>query len=216
VGIRVGILALQGAVRPHAEALTAIGAEPVEVRLPEHLHHLDALVIPGGESTTMSFLLDSSGLRSPLAGWLQGGRPVLGTCAGMIMLAAEVLDGRDDQQSFGVIDIAVRRNGFGRQRDSFEADLDIKGIDGPFHAVFIRAPFVERTGAGVEVLAEVDGHPVLCRAGSVLVSSFHPELGHDRRLHSMFLEGVMAEQRTVVTDRVGALGAAAETGVTQS
>lgn len=216
MGIRVGILALQGAVRPHAEALVDIGAEPVEVRLPEHLHELDALVIPGGESTTMSFLLDSSGLRAPLAEWLHAGRPVFGTCAGMILLASEVLDGRDDQQSFGVIDLAVRRNAFGRQRDSFESDLEVKGIDGRFHAVFIRAPFVERAGEGVEVLAEVDGHPVLCRAGNVLVSSFHPELGHDRRLHSMFLEGVVPEPRTVGTDRVGALGAGAETGVTQS
>jgi 5'-phosphate synthase pdxT subunit len=216
VGVRVGILALQGAVRPHAEALAAIGAEPVEVRLPEHLHDLDGLVLPGGESTTMSFLLDSSGLRDPLAAWLDAGHPVFGTCAGMIMLATEVLDGRPDQRSFGVIDLAVRRNGFGRQRDSFEASLEIAGIDGPFHAVFIRAPYVERTGEGVEVLAEVDGHPVLCRAGNVLVSSFHPELGHDRRLHSMFLEAVVAGQGTVGADRVGALGATAETGVTQS
>jgi 5'-phosphate synthase pdxT subunit len=216
VGIRAGILALQGAVRPHAEALAAIGAVPVEVRLPEHLHDLGGLVLPGGESTTMSFLLDSSGLRQPLADWLGTGRPVFGTCAGMIMLATEVLDGRDDQRSFGVIDLAVRRNGFGRQRDSFESDLEIEGIDGPFHAVFIRAPYVERTGVGVEVLAEVDGHPVLCRSGNVLVSSFHPELGHDRRLHSMFLEGVVPGPRTVAADRVGALGAGAETGVSQA
>ncbi|HEY2331049.1 MAG TPA: pyridoxal 5'-phosphate synthase glutaminase subunit PdxT [Acidimicrobiales bacterium] len=190
MGTRVGVLALQGAVRPHAEALLDIGTEPVEIRVPDDLVGVDALVLPGGESTTMSFLLDSSGLRDPLAAWLGDGRPVFGTCAGMILLATEVLDGRDDQRSFGAIDLAVRRNAFGRQRDSFEADLDVDGIDGTFHAVFIRAPFVERTGAGVDVLAEVDGHPVLCRSGPVLVSSFHPELGHDRRLHRLFLEGV--------------------------
>jgi 5'-phosphate synthase pdxT subunit len=184
----VGVLALQGAVRPHAEALVEIGAEPVEVRLPDELDDLDALILPGGESTTMSFLLDSSGLREPLAAWLGSDRPVFGTCAGMILLASEVLDGRADQHSFGVIDLAVRRNAFGRQRESFEAELEIRGLDGPFHGVFIRAPFVERVGEGVEVLADVDGHPVLCRSGRVLVSSFHPELGHDRRLHRMFLE----------------------------
>ncbi|MGD9798316.1 MAG: pyridoxal 5'-phosphate synthase glutaminase subunit PdxT [Acidimicrobiia bacterium] len=189
MGTRVGVLALQGAVRPHAEALVDIGAVPVEVRCPGDLAGLDAMVLPGGESTTMSMLIESSGLREPLADWLGEARPVLGTCAGMILLAAEVLDGRDDQRSFGVIDLAVRRNAFGRQRESFEGDLDVVGLDEPFHAVFIRAPFVERAGAGVEVLASVDGHPVLCRAGNVLVSSFHPELGHDRRLHRMFLEG---------------------------
>jgi 5'-phosphate synthase pdxT subunit len=218
VAARVGILALQGAVRPHAEALADIGAEPVEVRLPRQLDALDALVIPGGESTTMSFLLDSSGLRAPLAAWLRSDRPVLGTCAGMILLASEVLDGRDDQQSFGVIDLSVRRNAFGRQRDSFEADLDVRGIGGPFHAVFIRAPFVVRTGKDVEVLAEVDGHPVLCRSGPVLVSSFHPELGHDRRLHALFLAAVGAGGGRGTTgegagDRDGALGAGAETEV---
>jgi 5'-phosphate synthase pdxT subunit len=190
VGSRVGILALQGAVRPHAEALIEIGAEPVEVRRPDDLGDLDALVLPGGESTTMSFLLDSSGLRGPLQEWLATGRPVFGTCAGMILLASRVLDGRDDQQSFGVIDLAVRRNAFGRQRESFETELPVDGLDLPFHAVFIRAPFVEEVGEGVEVLATVDGHPVLCRAGQVLVSSFHPELDHDRRLHRLFLEGV--------------------------
>lgn len=200
MGARVGVLSLQGAVRPHAEALAELGADPVEVRLPDDLRAIDALVLPGGESTTMSFLLDSSGLREPLADRLADGMAVFGTCAGMILLATEVLDGRPDQRSFGAIDLAVRRNAFGRQLDSFEADLAIagRGLGGvgqesweqPFHAVFIRAPFVERVGDGVEVLAAVDGHPVLCRSGPVLVSSFHPELGHDRRLHRLFLEGV--------------------------
>jgi 5'-phosphate synthase pdxT subunit len=188
VGTRVGILALQGAVRPHAEAITDVGAEAVEVRLPEHLVDLDALVMPGGESTTMSFLLDSSGLREPLADWLRSDRPVFGTCAGMILLASEVLDGRPDQRSFAAIDITVRRNGYGRQVDSFEADLDVPGAGSePFHGVFIRAPKVERVGRGVEVLAEHEGVPVLLRAGRVSVASFHPELAGDPRLHEQFI-----------------------------
>jgi 5'-phosphate synthase pdxT subunit len=188
--VKVGVLALQGATRPHVEVLTALGADPVEVRTPVDLDAVDALVLPGGESTTMSFLLDSSGLRAPLRERLDDGMPALGTCAGMILLATEVLDGRPDQESLGAIDVAVRRNAFGRQRDSFEADLAIDGlVGGPFHAVFIRAPFVERVGDGVEVLARVGEHPVLCRSGSVTVSSFHPELSDDLRLHRLFLEG---------------------------
>ena len=187
----MGVLALQGATRPHAEVLAGLGAEPVEVRTAADLAGVDAIVLPGGESTTVSFLLDSSGLRAPLAERLAEGMPALGTCAGMILLATEVLDGRPDQASLGAIDVTVRRNAFGRQRDSFEADLAIGGLDGgPFHAVFIRAPFVERVGEGVEVLATVAGHPVLCRAGGVLVSSFHPELGDDPRLHRLFLDAI--------------------------
>jgi pyridoxal 5'-phosphate synthase pdxT subunit len=193
VGARVGVLALQGATRPHAEALADIGAEPIEVRTPAQLASVDALVVPGGESTTMSFLLDTAGLRRPLDERLAEGMPALGTCAGMIVLAREVLDGRPDQRSLGAVDIVVRRNAFGRQRESFEADLDIDGLAGDrFHAVFIRAPFVESTGPGVEVLASVDGHPVLCRSGRVIVSSFHPELSDDRRLHQLFLEELAA------------------------
>jgi 5'-phosphate synthase pdxT subunit len=187
---KVGVLALQGAFREHCRALADVGLEPVEVRQAGELAGLEGLVIPGGESTTMSKLMVAYGLETPIRELHAAGAPVFGTCAGMILLATEVLDGRDDQRSFGAIDLAVRRNAFGRQRESFEADLDVDGIDGTFHAVFIRAPFVERTGAGVDVLAEVDGHPVLCRSGPVLVSSFHPELGHDRRLHRLFLEGV--------------------------
>jgi 5'-phosphate synthase pdxT subunit len=188
--VKVGVLSLQGAYRLHAEVLTELGAEPIDVRTPESLAGVDALVIPGGESTTMSMLLDSSGLREPLAERLRDGLPTLGTCAGMIVLASEVLDGRDDQRSFGAIDISVRRNAFGRQRDSFEADLAVEGLEGgAFPAVFIRAPFVERVGEGVEVDAKVGDHPVLCRAGAVTVCSFHPELSHDLRLHQRFLEG---------------------------
>ena len=188
-GAKVGVLALQGATRPHREVLEALGADPVEVRTPSDLAAVDAVIIPGGESTTISMLLDSSALREPLAERLGDGLPAFGTCAGMILLASEVLDGRPDQRSFGTVDITVRRNAFGRQNESFEADLDIAGLDGgPFHAVFIRAPFVERVGDGVEVLASVGDHPVLCRSGGVLVSSFHPELGDDLRLHRLFLE----------------------------
>jgi 5'-phosphate synthase pdxT subunit len=191
--VRVGVIALQGATAAHAAALERLGAEPVEVRTPADLGGIDAVVLPGGESTTISFLLDSNRLRAPLADRLSAGLPTLGTCAGMILLASEVLDGRSDQRSFGAIDLAVRRNGFGRQLDSFEADLTVTGFDEPFHAVFIRAPVVERVGEGVEVLAEVDGRAVLCRRGPVLVSSFHPELTDDLRLHELFLESINSE-----------------------
>jgi 5'-phosphate synthase pdxT subunit len=188
--LKVGVLALQGAFAAHARALAALGAEPVLVRTPDQLDTVAAAVLPGGESTTMSMLLASSGLFDPLAERLAGGMPAFGTCAGMILLGTDVLDGRDDQRSFGVVDIAVRRNAFGRQVDSFEADLDVVGLDAPFPAVFIRAPFVERAGSEVEVLAAVDGHPVLCRQGPVLVSAFHPELAGDPRLHELFLREV--------------------------
>lgn len=190
-GAKVGVVALQGAVRPHLEALADLGATGVEVRTPADLEGVEAVVIPGGESTTISKLLDSSGLRLPLAERLAGGLPALGTCAGMILLAEVVLDGRPDQASFGAVDIDVRRNAFGRQRESFEADLDVTGLPGgPLHAVFIRAPVVERAGPGVEVLATFGGRPVLVRQGPVIVSSFHPELTDDRRLHSRFIEEV--------------------------
>ena len=189
--MKLGILALQGAVGEHAQVLAELGADTVEVRAPEHLAGIDAIVVPGGESTTMSMLLDSSGLFDPLAERLRDGMPALGTCAGMILLATDVLDGRPDQRSFGVLDVAVRRNAFGRQVDSFEADLDVTGLaSGPFPAVFIRAPVVERTGADVEVLASVDAAPVLVRSGPVLAAAFHPELSGDLRLHQLFLEGV--------------------------
>nr|MBC8483976.1 pyridoxal 5'-phosphate synthase glutaminase subunit PdxT [Actinomycetota bacterium] len=147
-----------------------------------------AMVMPGGEATTMSMLLDASGLRTPLAGRMADGLPALGTCAGMILLAVRVTDGRPDQRSFAAIDIDVRRNGYGRQVDSFEDEFPVAGLDGPFHGVFIRAPVVERVGPTVEVLARVDTIPVLCREGSVLVSSFHPEMSGDGRIHERFLD----------------------------
>jgi 5'-phosphate synthase pdxT subunit len=195
----VGVLALQGAFAEHRRALEALGQRVVEVRVPTDLHGVVALVVPGGESTTISMLLDSSGLRAPLAERLASGMPALGTCAGMILLAERVLDGRPDQRSFGALDIDVRRNAFGRQVDSFEADLDLLDLDGaavdggPLHAVFIRAPGVERVGPGVEVLATVGGRPVLCRQGVVMASAFHPELVDDLRVHQLFVSLVESE-----------------------
>ena len=190
--------------------LTALDQEVRLVRRPADLEGLSGLVLPGGESTTLSLLLDSSGLRRPLDGVLAEGLPVFGTCAGMILLATDVLDGRDDQQHFGRIDLGVRRNGFGRQQASFECDLDVYGLEGgPVHAVFIRAPVVVRTGGPVEVLARLPAGPepsgpdrppdhlapVLCRQGSVLVTSFHPELTGDPRLHQLFVEMTKEERR---------------------
>ncbi|HEV2069389.1 MAG TPA: pyridoxal 5'-phosphate synthase glutaminase subunit PdxT [Acidimicrobiales bacterium] len=190
-GPKVGVLALQGSTRLHAGALAELGASPVAVRTPSDLAGVDGLVIPGGESTTLSLLLESSGLGPAIEERLAGDFPVLGTCAGMIVCASEVLGGRDDQRSLGAIDVTVRRNAFGRQRESFEADLDVAGLaGGRFPAVFIRAPVVTRAGAGVEVLARLEEGPVLCRAGRVLVSAFHPELGADLRVHQSFLEGM--------------------------
>ena len=186
--MKVGVLALQGAFARHSEVLTGLGVVPLAVRTPGDLDAVAAMVVPGGASTTMSMLLDSSGLRPSLAERVADGLPVLGTCAGMILLAVRVTDGRDDQRSFGAIDIDVRRNGYGRQVDSFEDQLSVMGLDGPFHGVFIRAPVVERVGSDVEVLATVDGVPVLCREGAGLVSSFHPEMSGDGRIHERFLD----------------------------
>ncbi len=189
----IGVLALQGAFARHVEALERCGAEAMEVRRPDQLEQCRALVVPGGESTTMAKLLLTFDLDRPLRRRLAESMPVFGTCAGMIMLARGVTDGRPDQYSYGAIDIDVRRNAYGRQIDSFEIDLSIKELDEPerpFTAVFIRAPLVERAGAEVDILAEVDGHPVLCRQGRILVSSFHPELTDDDRLHRLFLDSI--------------------------
>src|SRR5215470_7595258 len=174
--MKVGVLALQGAFREHAEAFGALGADVAPVKRPEHLAGIDAIVLPGGESTTIDKLLDSSELRAPLTARLHDGMPALLTCAGLIVCAAEVIDGRPDQSPLGVIDVTVRRNGYGRQRESFEAPLAVRGLAGqPFPGVFIRAPVVERVGPGVEVLAEYDGRAVLGRDGAVLFATFHPE-----------------------------------------
>jgi pyridoxal 5'-phosphate synthase pdxT subunit len=183
---KIGVLALQGAFARHVERLRAIGALAVEVRTAEQLSGVDALVMPGGESTTMSNLLGSTELFDPIAERIDAGMPVFGTCAGMILLADKILDGRDDQRHFGVLDITVRRNGYGRQVDSFEADLELPGSH-TFHGVFIRAPRVEAVGPDVEVLASFDGDPVLVRQGRLLAACFHPELTDDVRLHQLFL-----------------------------
>ena len=189
--MKVGVLALQGAFARHVRALSALGCAAIEVRTESELDSVDALVMPGGESTTVSKLLDANSLFEPIAGRLERGLPVFGTCAGMILLAAEVLDGRPDQRCFGAIDIAVRRNGYGRQVDSFETDLDVPSAGSSvFHGVFIRAPKVERVGDAVEVLAEHQSVPVLLRSGRVSVASFHPELAGDPRLHQQFVDSV--------------------------
>jgi pyridoxal 5'-phosphate synthase pdxT subunit len=186
----IGVLALQGASGLHVEMLHRIGVEARTVRTAAELDAVDALVIPGGESTTISKLLDANELFAPLRERLDSGMPALGTCAGMILLADAIIDGRSDQRPLAAIDIDVRRNAFGRQIDSFEADLPVIGLDRPLHAVFIRAPLVERVGPGVEVLATVDERPVCCRERAVMVSSFHPELSDDVRLHELFLRHV--------------------------
>lgn len=190
--MKVGVLALQGAFARHIQVLNDLGAAATEVRTAGELSTVDALVLPGGESTTMSMLLESSGLRATVAERIDGGMPVLGTCAGMILLAGHVADGRPDQQSFAAIDIDVCRNGYGRQVDSFESDLDVTGLDEPFRGVFIRAPVVDRVGNGVEVMASVDGRPVLCSQRSVVVASFHPEMSGDGRIHRRFLDMAFA------------------------
>lgn len=185
----IGVLAMQGAYREHLAALERCGARTRPVRLPEDLVGLDGLVIPGGESTTMQILLERMGILDAVRDAVQGGLPTLGTCAGMILLSSEITDGRAGQRSFGVLDAAVRRNGYGRQVDSFEADLDVQGLPGgSFPGVFIRAPLVERVGKGAEVLAELDGHAVALRQGNVLALCFHPELSDDLRLHRSFLD----------------------------
>jgi len=197
-GARIGVLALQGDVREHVRALVDVGAEPIAVRRPDELATVDALVLPGGESTTIGKLLELFELLEPLRAAVKTGLPVYGSCAGMILLADEVLDGRPDQPTVGGLDIAVRRNAFGRQVDSFEADLPLAGV-GEVHAVFIRAPWVERTGPDVEVLATVRSDPaagpaagkvVAVRSGPLLATSFHPELTGDSRVHGLFVQMV--------------------------
>ncbi len=188
----IGVLALQGAFAAHVRAFADIGVTAVEVRTPEQLATIDAMVLPGGESTTMSKLLVTFELFEPLAKRLNDGMPVFGTCAGMILLAEKVLDGRPDQLSFGALPIDVRRNGYGRQVDSFEADLTIDELPGgDFHAMFIRAPIVEHVAPEVTVLAMAAERPVLCRYKNVLVSSFHPELTTDRRIHQYFVSSLV-------------------------
>jgi 5'-phosphate synthase pdxT subunit len=192
----IGVLALQGDVREHLVALAGLGVTARPIRRAAELGALDGIVVPGGESTTICRLLDVFELREPLAARLADGLPAFGSCAGMIVLAGEILDGRADQRALGAIDIVVRRNAFGRQVDSFETDLEIDGVTGgPLRAVFIRAPWVERAGPDVAVLARVGEHPVAVRQGSVLATSFHPEVSGDDRLHALFLE-LVAQSET--------------------
>lgn len=185
--MKVGVLALQGDVREHRRALEGAGGTAVEVRRPDELAGVDALVMPGGESTTIGKLLDRFELLEPLRARARAGMPLYGTCAGMILMADEIIGEEDAPFRLGVMDIGVRRNAYGRQVDSFEADLAVSGLDEPFPAVFIRAPVVEHAGNAVEVLASLDDRPVLVRQGNLLASSFHPEMTDDGRVHELFL-----------------------------
>jgi 5'-phosphate synthase pdxT subunit len=206
-GVRIGVLAVQGDVREHLNALSILGAQAVGVRRPRELDDVDALVIPGGESTTMDKMVRAFNLQEPIRKRIGGGMPVYGSCAGMIMLADRIADARPDQETLGGLDITVRRNAFGRQVDSFEEDLHIPAIAGvtaapqgypsTFKAVFIRAPWVEEMGEGVEVLATVEAGPaagrvVAIRAGNLLATSFHPEVTGDHRIHEYFTQMVRA------------------------
>jgi pyridoxal 5'-phosphate synthase pdxT subunit len=194
----VGVLALQGDFEAHSKILGALGASAREVRVPADLEDIDALILPGGESTVMTLGIEREGLGEPLRALADAGTPILGTCAGMIIL---------DRDHLGVLDIVAERNAFGRQLRSFEADLDIEGVPGgPVHAVFIRAPWVKQTGPGVGVLAAVDGHPVAVRQGNVVAISFHPELTGEARLHELLLglaAGAPAPDPSAVRDRAG-------------
>lgn len=211
----VGVLALQGDVREHAVAFSDLGEDVRAIRRPIDLDGISGIVLPGGESTTLSLLLGSTGLGAALDEAFGDGLPVFGTCAGMILLANRVLDGRSDQHQFGVIDLSVRRNAYGHQATSFESDLEVAAIGpAPLHAVFIRAPKVERVGDAVEVLAKLPsvapgdaaGQPVVCRQGSVLVTAFHPELTSDRRLHRLFLDMIKDDDASHPAGRAGRAG----------
>ena len=183
----VGVLALQGNVREHADALIRLGVTPRFIRRPAELEGVSALILPGGESTTMSMLLDSSGLRAPLTQWVAEGRPTFGTCAGLVLLAERVLDGRTDQVGLGGLGVAVRRNGYGRQRFSFEATVEVPREESMV-GVFIRAPRIEAVDEGVEVVATLEGEPVAVASGSLIACAFHPELAGDDRLHRRLLD----------------------------
>jgi 5'-phosphate synthase pdxT subunit len=196
-----GVLALQGAFAAHLDLLSSLDVVGRPVRLPSDLDGLDGLILPGGESTTMSNLLRSYDLLGPLNEFISAGHPVFGTCAGMILLSDRILDGRADQIALKSIDIVVRRNGYGRQVDSFESDIDVDGFDSAFHAVFIRAPRIEEVGPDVDVLARHEGVPVLVRQGTVMAASFHPELTNDDRIHRLFADMVRDASSSGVTSR---------------
>jgi 5'-phosphate synthase pdxT subunit len=190
----VGVLGLQGDFREHLKTLERLGAHPIVVRTPAELEQVEALIIPGGESTTIGKLAHRFGLLEALSQRIEGGMPTYGTCAGMIFLAGDIANGvltNGDQPILRALDVVVERNAFGRQNDSFEADLDVVGFDRPFPAVFIRAPWVVKVGEGVEVLATIGDHPVMVRQGHILATSFHPELTGDDRIHRMFIESIV-------------------------
>ncbi|MGI8608377.1 MAG: pyridoxal 5'-phosphate synthase glutaminase subunit PdxT [Candidatus Dormibacteria bacterium] len=184
---RVGVLALQGAFREHIESLSRLGVEAFAMRTETDLRLADAVVLPGGESTTMDKLLRKFQLQEPLRQRLRTGMPAMATCAGLILLARDVLDGLPDQESLDILPISVRRNGYGRQPDSFEADVEFTVLDAPFPGVFIRAPFIESVDPSIQVLAEHDGRVVAVSSARVMGLTFHPELSHDDRLHEHFL-----------------------------
>jgi 5'-phosphate synthase pdxT subunit len=192
VRVQVGVLALQGDFREHAAAVARLGSLPVLVRRDTDLERLEALILPGGESTTIGMLAERYGLMDGLREAIASGLPTLGTCAGMVLLAAGTTS-EIEQPQLGVLDVVVERNAFGRQLDSFEADLAVAGLEGMVHAVFIRAPWVDKAGAAVETLAQWDGHPVMVRQGRILATAFHPELTGDLRLHRLLLD--MARER---------------------
>ena len=189
----IGVFALQGDVREHLQTLTALGADAFSVRRPAELERCDGLVLPGGESTTMAKLARTFELLEPLRTRVRSGMPTFGTCAGMILLADRIEGGTPDQETIGGLDVTVRRNAFGRQVDSFEGDIDFEGLDGLVHAVFIRAPWVERVGPGVRVLGRAADHIVAVRQDKMLATAFHPEMTGDRRIHRLFVD--------MVTDR---------------
>jgi pyridoxal 5'-phosphate synthase pdxT subunit len=186
--MKVGVLALQGDVREHARALEAAGATATTVKRPDELSIVDALIVPGGESTTIGKLLDRFDLLDPIRDRATAGMPLYGTCAGMILMAKTVTGSDEVNHTLDLLDATVRRNAYGRQVDSFEADLDVTGLDEPYRAVFIRSPSVESVGDEIEVLAEFEGIPVLVRQGRLFASSFHPEMTEDGRVHELFLE----------------------------
>lgn len=188
--MKVGVLGLQGDVREHLVMLAGLGATGIVVKHPAQVDDVDALILPGGESTTIGKLLDRFGLRDVLRDRVRAGMPLYGTCAGLILMATDVVGREEAPHRLEVLDVSVRRNAYGRQVDSFETDLDVKGLDAPLRAVFIRAPVIERVGDDVEVLAEVDGSPVLVRQGHLLASSFHPEIAGDARVHGMLVQMV--------------------------
>lgn len=183
---RVGVLALQGDVREHVQLLESLGVQAVPVKKPHELDDLDALVVPGGESTTIGKMAVRFGVLEPLRKAIGSGLPVYGTCAGLILLSSAISDG--DQPLIGALDVVVKRNAFGRQNESFEAEINVDGLESPFHAVFIRAPWIEKVGSDVDVLASIEDHPVMVRQEKILATSFHPELTGDRRIHQILLE----------------------------